>query len=164
MVEAILMHPRLYEGPALVKPPVVFIAGLLRARKRGVDTADWAYYCKRAGMRPFRPPSVAGWDESRWLDTSTYKGRWESVARMLKDDHVAASPGYDAAESPELAVTRAIRFWADPVISAATRQQLVAYARRVIPSAGGQNQGVVRAMRQNGLRALVASAPDLQAC
>jgi uncharacterized protein (DUF1800 family) len=164
MVEAILMHPRFYEGPALVKPPVVFIAGMLRARQRGIDTADWAYYCKRAGMRPFRPPNVAGWDESRWLDTSTYKGRWESVARLLQDEHVAASPGYDPTESPELAVGRALRFWADPAISAPTRRQLLEYAQTVAGSTSGQSASLRRALRQNGLRALVASAPDLQAC
>jgi uncharacterized protein (DUF1800 family) len=30
VMEAILMHPRLYEGGRLTKPPVVYIAGLLR--------------------------------------------------------------------------------------------------------------------------------------
>ena len=40
VVEAILMHPDLYRGPAMVKPPAVYIAGLLRARRRGISTGD----------------------------------------------------------------------------------------------------------------------------
>ena len=38
VVEAILQHPALYTGPRMVKPPVVYTAGLLRARGRGIDT------------------------------------------------------------------------------------------------------------------------------
>ena len=34
LVEAILMHPAFYEGPRMVKPPVVYIAGLMRATGR----------------------------------------------------------------------------------------------------------------------------------
>ena len=38
-------HPALYDGPRMVKPPVVYVAGLLRAleprdRHRGLDVAD----------------------------------------------------------------------------------------------------------------------------
>ena len=35
VLEAILMHPDFYRGPAMVKSPVVYIAGLLRARAPG---------------------------------------------------------------------------------------------------------------------------------
>ena len=38
VVEAILRHPALYEGPRMVKPPAIYLAGLLRALKRGIDT------------------------------------------------------------------------------------------------------------------------------
>jgi uncharacterized protein (DUF1800 family) len=38
VVEAILQHPQLYDGPELVKPPVVYNAGLLRAIGRPIDT------------------------------------------------------------------------------------------------------------------------------
>ena len=42
VVEALLQHPALYTGPRMVKPPVVFPAGLLRALGRGVQDANWA--------------------------------------------------------------------------------------------------------------------------
>src|SRR3954469_19963423 len=41
VVEAILRHPALYTGPRMVKPPAVYIAGLLRGLGRGVDTEAW---------------------------------------------------------------------------------------------------------------------------
>ena len=83
VVEAILAHPDLYEGPSLVKAPMVAIAGMLRARGRGVDTGSWTWISDMAGQRPFRPPNVSGWDEQRWLDTSSFRGRWYSVAEIL---------------------------------------------------------------------------------
>ncbi len=36
LVEAILMHPELYSGPRMVKPPIVQIAGLMRGRRTGI--------------------------------------------------------------------------------------------------------------------------------
>ena len=70
LVEAILMHPALYEGPRMVKPPIVQIAGMLRARSAGIDTDAWTWIADEAGQRLFQPPNVAGWDEQRWLDTA----------------------------------------------------------------------------------------------
>ena len=77
VVEAILQHPDFYTGPRLVKPPVVYTAGLLRAMGRGVDSAAWARLSAFAGQRLFYPPNVAGWEDDRWLDTATFRGRWE---------------------------------------------------------------------------------------
>src|SRR5439155_11746390 len=48
VVEAILRHPRLYNGPRMVKPPVVYLAGMLRARKRGIDTEAWTWLSNQA--------------------------------------------------------------------------------------------------------------------
>ena len=77
VVEAILRHPALYTGPRMVKPPVVYTAGLLRALGRGVDTQAWSWLSDQSGQRLFRPPNVSGWDDERWLDTATFRGRWE---------------------------------------------------------------------------------------
>ena len=51
--------------------------GLLRALGRGVDTQSWAWLSSGTGQRLFMPPNVAGWDDERWLDTATFRGRWE---------------------------------------------------------------------------------------
>ena len=46
-VEAILMHPDFYAAPPMVKPPVVYLAGLLRALGRGIDTESWVWLCEQ---------------------------------------------------------------------------------------------------------------------
>jgi uncharacterized protein (DUF1800 family) len=59
VVEAILMHPLLYQGPRMIKPPIVQIAGMLRARGTGIDTESWTWISENAGQRLFQPPNVA---------------------------------------------------------------------------------------------------------
>src|SRR6201999_3133635 len=49
LLEAILAHPDLYApSKRMVKSPVLQPAGMLRARGRGIDTADWAWLCDGA--------------------------------------------------------------------------------------------------------------------
>ena len=84
VLEAILRHPALYTGPRMVKPPVVYIAGLLRGLGRGIDTSAWVWLAEGAGQRLFYPPNVAGWDDSRWLDTNTFRGRWSIANEALE--------------------------------------------------------------------------------
>ena len=81
VVEAILCHPQLHGGPRMVKPPVVFAAGSLRRLGRGVDTGAWRWLCEGAGQALFRPPNVAGWDDERWLDSSTLQGALDDGER-----------------------------------------------------------------------------------
>ena len=50
------MHPLFYEGPRMVKPPVVQIAGMLRARRRpGSSTDDLDLDLRRRRPAPLRP-------------------------------------------------------------------------------------------------------------
>ena len=84
VVEAILKHPHLYNGPRMVKPPAVYLAGMLRARKRGIDTEAWTWLSNLAGQQLFYPPNVAGWDDSRWLDTASFLARWDLAGRVVR--------------------------------------------------------------------------------
>ncbi len=100
LVEAILMHPELYYGPRMVKPPIVQIAGLMRGRRTGIKSEDWTWIADQAGQRLFEPPNVSGWDETRWLDTARISGRWSAGAELAEDGQ--ANPdndSYDAKES-----------------------------------------------------------------
>jgi Protein of unknown function (DUF1800) len=166
VVEAILLHPQLFEGPRLVKPPVVFLAGTLRALRRAIDTEAWVWLCEGAGQRLFYPPDVSGWDDSRWLDTSTVRGRWELVGYALRGRELegAALDGYDAAETPEQGVALARSFWGDPDLTGETVGVLNAFAAAAVagPLAGWQ-QRTYRGLRQNALRHLLYFSPDLQA-
>ena len=50
VLEAILMHPDFYRGPPMVKPPVVYLAGLLRSLGRGIDTESWVWLSGQIGQ------------------------------------------------------------------------------------------------------------------
>ena len=76
VVEAILLHPDLYRGAPLVKPPVVYAAGLLRATGQTIATDAWTWLSGLAGQQLFYPPNVSGWNDRAWLDTSRLYGRW----------------------------------------------------------------------------------------
>jgi hypothetical protein len=164
VVEAILLHPRLYEGPRMVKPPVVYTAGLLRGMRRGVDTDSWTWIGHLMGQQLFRPPNVAGWDDARWLDSGTWRGRWHAASEAIGERRISDDDGYRP-DNPKQAVDRALAFWGNPAISNRTRAGLIAFARRVETGAtdSWQKQSYP-ILRQNALRMLVATAPDLQTC
>ena len=166
-VEAILMHPDLHRGPRMIKPPVVLAAGMLRAIQRGIDTTEWTSVCEQAGQRLFYPPDVSGWDDTRWLDTSTTRGRWLMVRRALSGRNIetaSAQLAYSDTETPAAAVAAALAFWGDPPVTTEADASLSGFAATCLPAVMTPGeQHTLRAMRQNALRQLVYSSPDLQA-
>ena len=56
---------------------------MLRALGRYIDTDAWVWLCDEAGQQLFWPPNVAGWDDTRWLDTSPMRARWNIVDYVL---------------------------------------------------------------------------------
>ncbi len=162
VVEAILSHPALYDGPRMVKPPVVHIAGLLRRIGAGITTTDWAWIGQLSGQQLFYPPNVAGWDDTRWLDTATFRGRWIGVQRILhgREAPTATSTPADAPTVLE----RALAFWNDPALADATRAALLQFAQTALADAGAQRwkQRQYPALVENALRELIAVSPDLQ--
>ena len=120
VLEAILLHPALYKGPRMVKPPAVFLAGMLRALRRAVDVEGWGWLSEAAGQRLFRPPDVSGWDDARWLDTSTVRGRWGYVTYGVDPYRVRGADAneYDATETAAQALAKARAFWGNPDMTA----------------------------------------------
>ena len=162
VVEAILRHPDLYEGPRMVKSPVVFTAGMLRAAGRGIDTTAWSWLNGLAGQQLFHPPSVAGWDDERWLDTASFLARWQTAGTLLKPaalDPKVAAP-FDA---PKL-VERALGYWGRPTMSSSTQRALLGFAERSLADvrATPWKRQQYPAMVENALRHLIAVSPDLQ--
>jgi uncharacterized protein (DUF1800 family) len=151
VVEAILKHPAFYEGPRMVKPPVVFNAGLLRMRGRWVDASTWWSLSAEAGQRLFYPPDVGGWDDSRWLDTGSFRARWFIAALVQGSRQPSDSP-----RDPAKLVQRALRYWSTPTISAETRTILTAFAQAQLKRKHSP------ATVETALRRLVATSPDLQ--
>jgi uncharacterized protein (DUF1800 family) len=165
VVEAILQHPAFFDGPEMVIPPIVWTCGLLRAVARGIDTTAWSWLALYTGQRLFYPPNVAGWDDTRWLDTSTIRGRWLTANYALNKISVNpwSGPAYDAAEEPATALTLAMAALGTPSVSAETQQVLADFAVTSVPaSTPSWARASYRAMRQNALRMLIATSPDLQ--
>jgi hypothetical protein len=163
VLEAILASPDLYEGAPMVKPPVVQLAGMLRRVGRYVDTTWWVWLCEEAGQRLFWPPNVAGWDDSRWLDTSRMRARW-NIADIVLDGISVSVWGqpYSTTETAEEAVARAIASWGSPALRPEHQAELLDFARRSEKLAGaGWQKGPFRAMRQNALLQLIGVSPDL---
>ena len=162
VVEAILRHPLLYTGPRMVKPPVVYLAGLLRASGRPVDTESWTWLCANAGQQLFYPPNVSGWDDERWLDTATYLARWSLAGYVTRDrtlDPNKVQAPYDA----DKLVARALVFWGNPQLSRGTRRLLRAHAARSLRTANSNwKKRSYPALVENSLRHLIAVSPDLQ--
>ena len=163
VVTAILKHPALYSGGRLVKSPAVYTAGLLRRLGRGIDTTAWAWLGSMAGQQLFYPPNVAGWDDSRWLDTATWRGRWWIAQYVLQpyalDPGKAAQP-YDAAAL----LDGALAFWNHPTLTDSTHAALLTFAKNALSDARAASwkRTQYSVMTQNALRQLIAVSPDLQ--
>jgi len=165
LVEAMLMHPLIYEGPRLVKPPIVQIAGMLRGIGRYVDTDAWAWESSQAGQMPFYPPNVAGWDATRWLNTDTWLARFNLTNQMIKPARVLNPAKAKVKADPRAMTREAIAFWGGPTLSGPTQEALRAYARAAIDSATADwERQQYPALIVNGLRALVVASPDYHAC
>ena len=121
----------------------------------------------QAGQQLFYPPDVAGWVDDRWLDTSTWRGRWQAAANitkpkaLLEPDKDPPIPG----ETAKMAVDRALAFWGNPTISRGTRRTLERYAQRCIDGANREwKKKYFPLWCQNALRMMIAMSPDLQVC
>jgi hypothetical protein len=70
---------------------------------------------------------------------------------------------YSKTEDPETAVARAADFMGNPVLSDDSHVALLDFARTCLPATMATwQQAPYRAMRQNALRQLIATAPDYQ--
>jgi uncharacterized protein (DUF1800 family) len=148
----------------MVKSPAVYTAGLLRALGRGIDTEDWTWLMNLAGQQLFYPPNVAGWDDSRWLDTATYRARWLIANTAIEKR--ALKP--DKAKLPDDAsklLVRAEAFLGRPVLTGQTHSELKRFANRALGDANAKwKKEQYPALIENALRQLLASSPDLQTC
>jgi uncharacterized protein (DUF1800 family) len=169
VVEAILQHPQFLDGPDLVTPPVVYNAGLLRAIGRPIDTTGWTWLSAAAGQQLFYPPNVSGWDFSHWLDTSTAKARWELATYVTQNSYpnpwpAEGQPGYSETEDPATALSSAMSYWGNPLLTEESSQCIADFAQSCLEGLviAQWQQSPYRAMRQNALRMLIATSPDMQ--
>ena len=166
VVQAILKHPDLYTGESMVKPPVVYTAGILRALGRTIDTDAWYWLDYQAGQQLFYPPNVAGWDDSRWLDTASFQGRWyiadEALSKTSIDPYGKKVPNLptDAQQLLNLAVTSV----GSPVLEDGAKTLLLTFGQNSLNDAGGDADTERRyaLMIYNGMRQLILMLPEAQ--
>jgi uncharacterized protein (DUF1800 family) len=164
VVSAILRHPALYTGPRMVKSPAVYVAGLLRGLGRGIDTEEWTWLMDLAGQQLFYPPNVAGWDDTRWLDTATYRARWEIAGAALRPHILKDSAKHVPYDARKL-LGRAESHFGHPTLTAQTHATLSHFAKRALADAHDRwKKESYPPLVENALRHLLAASPDLQTC
>ena len=166
VVEAILMHPDFYRCGPMVKPPVVFAASLMRALELTIETEDWTWLSSSAGQQLFYPPNVSGWDDERWLDTSTVRARWLMVTIALDSkryDPWNEDDPYRSTENTRQALNRALETFGWPAMRAEHQKELISMSNRIRGRITEEWQDApYRALRQNALLQLIAVSPDMQ--
>jgi uncharacterized protein (DUF1800 family) len=171
VLRGILTHALIFESlgePNLVKPPVVYLVGVLRALGAPMKGNYMTGALTNMQQRPYRPPNVAGWEGGMsWLNTNTVQGRFDAVlrAQFLKYSNSASSYPRAAlvevdggtAETPAALVERAHASLGRPWLSTGTRNALLAYATSA-PT------GTVQQRRQRfyTVQALMLGGPDGQ--
>ncbi len=148
------------DEPDLVKPPVVYLAGAMRATGTFVRSDAWVWLLFGMGQAPFYPPHVGGWDQNEsFLSAAAYLSRSHAVAYLL-EAHAFPDGDVPAGETPAAALAGAKRFAGSPWASAATDARLARLATEFGPEWDGD--GHWPAERRRVLRHLLLAGPDAQ--
>ena len=168
VVSRILAHPALYADlgrPDMVKSPVVFVAGTLRAANMGIDRGDWAWLLNEMGQTLFEPPSVAGWDwGAAWLSTNTMKSRFVAMTRLLRESPLAVPdntvpPATPAAEQIGAARAAAGDPWTSPQTDAVLERMAATFFDDITPRQTWKRQPRADHL-QRTLRHFLLAGPD----
>lgn len=173
LVGEILAHPALYKGldaPGLVKSPVVYVAGALRASGQRIHRDAYGWLLSAMGQKLFRPPSAAGWDwNTAWLSTNAMRVRFDVGNYFLDGPRLGVRDGSTPKRlSPPQALARARRATGEPWTSRQTDKVLMRLAKRVLterrlPEGEWRQPRQERAdMCQRALRQLLLCGPDAQ--
>ncbi|HEY1480129.1 MAG TPA: DUF1800 family protein [Gaiellales bacterium] len=158
LLRQILTHPDLFESidePNMLKPPVVYAVGVMRALGRTITDSTVSDYLDAMGQQPYFPPNVSGWEGGlSWLNTNTALARWGFVAKLVTTGTpIPDVPG----EVAQAAFDRAYLAVGSPWLAAGTRTQILA-AATAMPS----KLPTQRLQRQQVLRTLMLAGPDAQ--
>ena len=169
LLRGILTHPLVFESldePNLVKPPVVYTVGVLRALDIPMKSFWIPESLRNMQQSPYHPPNVAGWEGGlSWLNTNTVQARFDLLVRALYLKHSTSGSAYPGgaplpdipAETGAQAFDRAHAAAGSPWLSTSGRQKILDYAAAAPASTSTQ-----RVQRQYALRALILGGPDAQ--
>jgi uncharacterized protein (DUF1800 family) len=162
VLRKILSHPLIFESlaePNLIKPPVVYYVGLIKAMDAPLRDYWPAQTLTNMQQLPYEPPNVAGWEGGlSWLNTSTIAQRFDAVisSQYLKYKTAYIDEG-GPGETPRQAYDRAYAAVGKPWVAPATAQLLLQFAAST-PSSDTSK----RRERQYALRAFMLAGPDAQ--
>jgi uncharacterized protein (DUF1800 family) len=139
---------------------------MLRILSDRIANEDFVWLSIQAGQLLFYPPNVSGWNDERWLDTSTFRARWALAGRVLQKHalHPEHTRRGAVPEDPDKLVDKALAFWGGLAVSKTTREALLSYAQKTMGAAIA-DEGRLKAfppMTLNALRHLVAVSPEMQ--
>lgn len=158
LMQAILTRPELFsslEEPNMIKPPIVYVVGAMRAMKLQVEDTTASDYLDAMGQLPYFPPTVAGWEGGiSWLNTDTALARFAFITSLLEQAKIKDVPG----ESAERAYARAYEAVGSPWLAPDTVREIKHYAAR----AQHHSTSALRIGSQIALRALILAGPDAQ--
>ena len=158
LLRKILTHPDLFDSinePNMLKTPVVYAVGVMRALGRPITDSTVADYLNSMGQTPYFPPNVSGWEGGlSWLNTNTALARWGFVTEL-----VTTGPKIDdiPGETTQAAYDRAYAAVNSPWLAQGTHDQIVAAATKMPSKTTTQ-----RLQRQQVLRTLMLAGPDAQ--
>lgn len=157
LMQAILTRPELFaslEEPNMVKPPVVYVVGAMRAMGLQVKDTTASDYLDAMGQLPYFPPTVAGWEGGiSWLNTDTALARFAFITTLLEQQKIKDVPGETAAQ----AYARAYAAVGSPWLAPDTKREIRRYTARAQHSTPQ-----LRINRQIAVRALILAGPDAQ--
>ena len=152
------------EEPDMIKPPVVYVAGMLRQTGTYITTDDWVWMLDQMGQRPFYPPNVSGWEQNEaWLSTSALRMRFQAAASLLHE--AIEDGGIPETRTPQQALDHSRAYAGEPWTSKATNSALASYSRRSV--AGRDEKWEIKHYwpeRERVLRQVLLAGPDAQVC
>lgn len=163
VLRQILTDPLMLESPRepnMIKPPVVFTVGVMRALKLGIENNQLDSLTNAMGQRLYHPPTVAGWDPGiAWLNTNTAIARFNMVNRFLNDEELDLDD--DEGENGTQAFKRAWESVGKPWMSPGARSSLLFYAKQIDKDDSKDNENN-RRQRLRVLRSFMLGGPDAQ--
>jgi hypothetical protein len=109
----------------------------------------------------FYPPNVAGWDDTRWLDTASFLARWNLAGRVLRPSVLKTKD--EAPLNAEKLLDRALAYWGHPRLTPPTKRALKSFAHHAITDADRKwKKDQYPPLIENALRHLIAVSPDQQ--
>ncbi len=168
VLQIILTSPQLYANlgePDQVKPPLVYVAGMLRKTGMPVNRMDWRWLLDDMGQVPFNPPNVNGWEQNEaWMSTASIRARYSAASTVI--DMMKIEDGsIDKKQTPGEAIAMALKATGRPWYSTQTKGAMQYFARTSVE--GKTDDWEVEHFwpeRQRVLRHLLLAGPDAQVC